>query len=236
MHLFHLVAGSMALFALHAQAMPLSFNQGQALFSYVGGYVKDVFVSLTCPIHDSVSIMDDVSAGELDLIETLAGEEYWFRWEHPDAARSTDILQLDKGKGGKKKDYDDQAYKWISTDHTNPQQTKKGRVPTIHVLPAGTRDALRSAAHRFEDTSKAKQAVDFVTKDHEPGAIGINGIKKTGGKTALDDFRNKVIRTVIKETFTKGGKQTVKHTTIHKGATKPSSGASNEDRERLKGF
>jgi hypothetical protein len=78
------------------------------------------------------------------------------------------------------------------------------RVAAVHVLPAGTRAAVLAAAKKFEVTSVAKEAADFVTKDNEPGDVGINGVQKdANGQTALDTFRDKVIRTVVKTTSAK---------------------------------
>ena len=82
-----------------------------------------------------------------------------------------------------------------------------GRVPTVYVLPAGTRAAMVAAAKDFEVERDAKRAANFVVKDNEPGDVGINGVADSG--KALTDFRAKVIRTVVKQTSSKaGGKAT----------------------------
>ncbi|KAI0066260.1 hypothetical protein BV25DRAFT_1525168 [Artomyces pyxidatus] len=240
MRLISLVSGAVALVALHAQAAPLSSSEGQGLLNYVGGYVQDVSVYMTCPGHDSVSgtddasVMDEISFDELESLDAVNGEEYWFRFENSETATSGDILQLPERN--ETKAYEEHAYKWISHDHTTvTEKSKHRRVPCLHVLPAGTRAALLKIAHRFEETRVAKRAVNCVTKDHEHGVIGINGIlKDTLGRTALHIFRSKVVRTVVKETVTKAGVKKTKHTTITK--RKVSKTTLREDQERLERF
>jgi len=138
------------------------------------------------------------------------GEELWFRYDDPSVKTSgKNALQLAARNSGK--DFDDQAYKWISTDISKVTRGKiPKRVPTMYVLPAGTRASVLGAAQDFETTSAAKKRVDFVTKANEPGDIGIQGITpSTSGTRPLDTFRDKVIRVVTKSTSAKaGGKAT----------------------------
>ncbi|KAI0261867.1 hypothetical protein BC834DRAFT_972440 [Gloeopeniophorella convolvens] len=192
------------------------------------------------PICTSYSLADasDISSRNFQDIEARGNEEFFFRYETPDVLNSTSILQLPprvSTKGNPAENFDDQAYKWISTDASKVQRGKiPGRVPTIYVLPAGTRAAIAAATKDFETTSTAQQATDFVTKDNEPGDVGIQGVQAgADGKTPLDNFRAKVIRTVVKQTSTKaGGKSTF--TTIKGG--KSQNIASKGDQEVLSGF
>ncbi|TFY75515.1 hypothetical protein EWM64_g8498 [Hericium alpestre] len=89
-------------------------------------------------------------------------------------------------------------------------------------MPAGTAKSLLGKAQKFETTSAAKKSADFVTKDNEPGDLGINGVAKSAdGTLPLDQVRNKVIRTVVK-TSAKGSQQfvTIKNGKASKTAAK----------------
>lgn len=77
------------------------------------------------------------------------------------------------------------------------------KVPTVYVLPKGTRAAILAQAKDFYRTRNAKQAAQFVTKSNEPGDVGINHVAKNGDVTALDEFRSNIIRTVVKVTSSK---------------------------------
>lgn len=186
----------------------------------------------SCPLYIAADAID-ISSRELEELEKRVGEEFWFRFDDPSLANGGAILQL--ASRASPKDFDDQAYKWISTDASKVTRgSVPKRVATIYVLPAGTRKEVQAAAKKFEQTSAAKEATDFVTKDNEPGDVGINGVKKgTDGKTALDTFRDKVIRTVVKTTSTKG-KGKASFTTITKG--KKSNTASKADQAALSKF
>lgn len=84
------------------------------------------------------------------------------------------------------------------------------RVPTMYVLPAGTRDKILGAAQPFETTSTSKHRADFVVKENERGDVGIQGVSRdASGTLPLDTFRNEVMRVVTKSTSNKaGGKAT----------------------------
>ncbi|KAI0262001.1 hypothetical protein BC834DRAFT_972397 [Gloeopeniophorella convolvens] len=175
----------------------------------------------------------DISSRSFQDIEARGKEEFFFRYETPDVLTSTNILQL--ASRASPKNFDDQAYKWISTDSSKVTRGKiSGRVPTIYVLPAGTRASILGAAKDFETTSTAQQATDFVTKDNEPNDIGVQGVQAgADGKTPLDNFRAKVIRTVVKQTSTKAGGKTT-FTTIKGG--KSQNTATKDDQKVLSGF
>lgn len=86
-------------------------------------------------------------------------------------------------------------------------------MPTVYVLKAGTRAEKLALAKKFEETSAASQRADFVTKDNEPGDLGIQGVSVdptvANAVLPLDAFRNSVLRTVSKKTSAKaGGKAT----------------------------
>jgi len=187
----------------------------------------------SCPLYASADAID-ISERDFAELGKRAKEEYWFRFEDPGVVNAGDnILQL--ATRSSTKAFDDQAYKWISTDVSKVTRGKiANRVATVYVLPAGTRQATLAAAKKFEETSAAQEAVDFVTKDNEPGDVGINGVQAdAGGALPLDTFRNKVIRTVVKTVSAKaGGKATF--TTITKG--KKSNGASKDDQKALLPF
>ncbi|KAI0049927.1 hypothetical protein FA95DRAFT_758825 [Auriscalpium vulgare] len=177
-----------------------------------------------CPTYNEADAAD-ISARNLEM-EKRAGEEFWFRFEDPSIITSGSILQL----AAHAKNFDDQAYKWISNDISKVTRAGiKGRVPTMYVLPAGTRAQVVAAAQKFEETSEAQKPADFVTKDNEPNDIGINGVAQNAdGVLPLDDFRSKVIRTVVLQKSTKAkGKTTF--TTITKG--KSATGASQADQK-----
>ncbi|KAF8532605.1 hypothetical protein JB92DRAFT_2824425 [Gautieria morchelliformis] len=76
----------------------------------------------------------------------------------------------------------------------------QGRVPVLYVLPAGTRAATLAAAQDFAVTSKAQKPADFVTKQNEPGDVGINGVISAtpNAPIPLNTFRSKVLRVVVK--------------------------------------
>jgi hypothetical protein len=177
-----------------------------------------------------VPIVADLVDVESSLVKR-AGEEFFFRFEDPSVATAgANILPLAARNGAK--NFDDQAYKFISTDAAKVTRSKiSGRVAAIYVLPAGTRAAIAKAAKDFEVERDAKRAADFVVKDNEPGDVGINGVANAG--KALNDFRAKVIRTVVKQTSAKaGGKATF--VTITKG--KASNTASQADQKVLSKF
>ncbi|KAI0066261.1 hypothetical protein BV25DRAFT_1525215 [Artomyces pyxidatus] len=110
----------------------------------------------------------------------------------------------------------------------------KDRLPTLYVLPRGTRESIDKLKQRFEDTSEAKRAAAYVTKDHEPGDIGINGVSKLAGdRIPLDVFRSQVIRTVVKKTSAKAGGK-ASYVTIKKG--KKSKTAEEDDQKALARF
>jgi len=164
--------------------------------------------SLFCPLYlDSNRAL--ISAREIEDLEKRAGEELWFRFEDSRIGKSGDIMELAARRGGK--DFDDQAYKWIST---NAATVLRGsipkRVPAIFVMPAGTRDRLLGQAQEFDDMKEQKTRVDFVKKSNEPGDLGIQGVSAgADGKIPLDTFRDSIIRVVVKESSTKaGGKPT----------------------------
>ncbi|KAI0066263.1 hypothetical protein BV25DRAFT_1821193 [Artomyces pyxidatus] len=234
------ITSSLAFVALVAQAAPLITIEEKGLLNYIEDYVQEALESSGCLAYDTeekdgvFAVQDPDNEFNIDLIETLAGEEYWFRFEDPSVVTAgNDILQLAPRPGGK--DYDDQAYKWISGDASKVSRSSmKGRVPTLYVLPGGTRAAIASAAHDFEETSAAKRAVDYVKKDHEPGDFGINGVaKNAAGKIPLDVFRAQVLRTVIKETSASAGGK-AKFTTITKGKSSPT--ATKNDQAALAEF
>lgn len=180
----------------------------------------------SCPLYLAP---DAIHLSTRDL-EARAGEEYWFRFEDPNTLKAG-ILPLAARNGGK--DFDDQAYKWISTDAGKVLRGSigKGRQPTVFVLPAGTRDSVLAAAKDFDTSRDAQEAQDFVTKDNEPGDVGINGVKPAAdGKLPLDTFRSKVIRTVtVKNNKGKLAFQTVKDGKVSNTASKP-------DQASLRGF
>ncbi|KAF8888057.1 hypothetical protein BD779DRAFT_1672467 [Infundibulicybe gibba] len=182
-----------------------------------------------CPLYTAADAVD-ISSRELAQLASRAGEEFWFRYEDPAVTNpATGILQLAQRSGAK--NFDDQAYKWISTDAAAVTRGAiKGRVPAIYVLPAGTRDEVLGAAKKFEETSAAKEAVSFVTKDNEPNDVGINGVQPENGVLPLDTFRAKVIRTVVKTVSGKGGGKAT-FTTITNG--KASKTASKSDQAVL---
>jgi hypothetical protein len=138
-------------------------------------------------------------------------------------------MELEARRGGK--DFDDQAYKWIST---NAATVLRGsiakRVPTIFVMPAGTRDRLLGQAQEFEDMKEAERRVDFVKKSNEPGDLGIQGVSAgADGEIPLDTFRDSIIRVVTKVSSKKaGGKPsfvTIKNGKISRTASKPDQAA-----------
>ncbi|TFY70128.1 hypothetical protein EVG20_g2883, partial [Dentipellis fragilis] len=180
-----------------------------------------------CPLYNKADAQD-ISQRDFELLAARANEEFWFRWEDPSIASGGGILQLAARRGSK--DFDDQAYKWISTNANAVTRSSFGkRVPTIYVLPAGTAQSLLSQAKEFEVTSAAGVPADFVVKDNEPGDIGINGIAPSAdGTLPLDQFRSKIIRTVVKSAA-KGSQQFV---TINK-AGKASKTASKTDQALL---
>ncbi|GLB44748.1 hypothetical protein LshimejAT787_1800850 [Lyophyllum shimeji] len=187
-----------------------------------------------CPLYLAADAAD-ISARDIEEYEKRAGEELWFRFEDPSVATAgKNFLQLAARSSGK--NFDDQAYKWISTDVSKVTRGNiPKRVPTLYVLPAGTRASILGAAQDFETTSTAKQRADFVTKDNEPGDVGIQGVTPdASGVLPLDAFRSKVIRVVVKSTSNKaGGKATF--TTI--GADgKASKTASKSDQAALSKF
>ncbi|KAF8888054.1 hypothetical protein BD779DRAFT_1525345 [Infundibulicybe gibba] len=164
-----------------------------------------------CPIYTGADAID-ISSRELAQLASRAGEEFWFRYEDPSVTDPENgILQLAPRPGAK--NFDDQAYKWISTNAAKIKRgSMRGRIPAIYVLPAGTH------------TSEAKEAVGFVTKDNEPGDVGINGIQPENGVLPLDAFRDKIIRTVVKTVSGKaGGKEafaTISRGKVSKTASK----------------
>lgn len=96
------------------------------------------------------------------------------------------------------------SFEGVNKSSTQPTAFS-GRVPTIYVLPSGTRDKLLKQAKNFEQTSEAKKRVDFVTKDNEPGDIGIQGVSAAaeGEQIPLDQFRALIKRIVVKVVATK---------------------------------
>lgn len=163
----------------------------------------------SCPLYTSADAAH-LSARDIQEYEKRTGEEMWFRFDDPSIAKGgKNFLQMAARAGGK--DFDDQAYKWLSTDVSKVTRDKiQNRVPTLYVVPAGTRASMLGAAQNFETTSAAKKRVDFVTKDNEPGDIGIQGVTPgSSGTIPLDTFCSKIIRVVTKSTSTKaGGKAT----------------------------
>ncbi|KAA1469130.1 hypothetical protein DENSPDRAFT_559444 [Dentipellis sp. KUC8613] len=207
-------------------------------------------VAAACPVYNKADAQD-ISQRDIELIAKRANEEFWFRWEDPSITSGGTLLQLAARKGTK--DFDDQAYKWISTNAAAVTRSAYyvcssmdtfavlnlyylrltgsfgKRVPTIYVLPAGTAQALLARAKQFEETSAAGVPADFVVKDNEPGDIGINGIAPSAdGTLPLDQFRSQIIRTVIKSA-SKGSQQFI---TINK-AGKASKTASKTDQALL---
>lgn len=166
----------------------------------------------------------EIEGTESGLVKR-AGEEFFFRFEDPAVLKAgVNILPLATRQGSK--DFDDQAYKFISTNAATADRTPiPKRLATIYVLPAGTRAAIAAAAKDFETEKTAKRATDFVTKTNEPGDVGINGVAN-GGK-ALSDFRAKVIRTVIKQTSASAGGK-VSFVTITKGKTSKTATAADQ--------
>ncbi|KAI0066239.1 hypothetical protein BV25DRAFT_1897724 [Artomyces pyxidatus] len=233
MRLTSLISTSLALVAFLVQAAPLPSNEERGLLSTIEGDVEQVLGSASCPAYAAADAVD-ISSRDIELLEKRAKEEFWFRFEQPSVLTAgNNILQLTPRAGTK--DFDDQAYKWISSDASKVTRgSLKGSVPVIYVLPAGTRDTINAAAKKFEETSAAQEATDFVTKDNEPGDIGINGIAKNAADVLpLDDFRSKIIRTVIKQTSAKAGGKTT-FTTITKG--KASNTATKSDQKVLSPF
>ena len=92
-------------------------------------------------------------------------------------------------------------------DASKVTRVSSTRAATVYVLPKGTREAVLAQAKDFYKTRNAKEASEFVTKSNEPGDVGINRVANSGDGTALDDFRNKVIRTVVKITSPKAKDQ-----------------------------
>ncbi|KAI0041710.1 hypothetical protein FA95DRAFT_668106 [Auriscalpium vulgare] len=222
-----ILSSALLLIAGLVSAIPVPRNERGLL----GTVEDDVENALDiCPNYNAADVAD-LSAREFELMEKRAGEEFWFRFEDPSVTSGT-ILQLKPHA----KNFDDQAYKWISNDISKVTRGSiKGRVATMFVLPAGTRAQIVGAAQKFEVTSEAQKAADFVTKDNEPNDIGINGVaNNAAGVLPLDDFRSKVIRTVVKQTSAKAkGKATF--TTITKGQS-PSSTASKSDQKAMAAF
>jgi len=193
-----------------------------------------LFTQSTCAAPVPNEATTDVYVRDTDnIIVTRAGkDEYFFRFETPEVETAgNNILGLAPRAGAK--DFDDQAYKFISTDAAKVTRSKiqKGRVPVVYVLPAGTRAAIKAKTKDFEKERDAKRAADFVEKDNEPGDVGINGVANAG--KALTDFRAKVLRTVVKKVSAKaGGKATF--VTITKG--KASNTATKDDQAALAKF
>ncbi|KAA1469103.1 hypothetical protein DENSPDRAFT_834640 [Dentipellis sp. KUC8613] len=124
-------------------------------------------------------------------------EEYWFRYEASDVTSKTTILELATRPG--QKDYDDQAYKWISTDASKVDRPRSGRIPAIYVLNSGSRARILGAAKDFDTQVGKKEATEYVKKVNEHDDVGIQGVAKlTGGKTTLEVFRGSVKRSVFK--------------------------------------
>ncbi|GLB45001.1 hypothetical protein LshimejAT787_1900790 [Lyophyllum shimeji] len=188
----------------------------------------------SCPLYTAADAAH-LSARDIREYEKRVGEELWFRFDDPSVASGgKNFLPPTKAKGGK--DFDDQAYKWLSTDISKVERGKiPKRNPTMYVLPAGTRDSIFAAAQDFETTSSSKQRADFVFKDNERGDVGIQAVSPGASSAVpLDTFRDQVIRVVTKSTSDKaGGKATF--TTI--GADgKTTKGASKSDQAALSGF
>ncbi|KAI0059764.1 hypothetical protein BV25DRAFT_1840180 [Artomyces pyxidatus] len=234
MRVSSLVAGCLPFVALIAQAAPLLTIDETDLLSYIKGYVQSTLEFTACPAYEiedrdvfSVQDPDDIYS---NTVETFAGDEYWFRFEDPSIVNAgNNILPLATRPGAK--DYDDQAYKWISNDASKVTRNAQGRWATLYVLPSGTRADVTKKAEKFEVTSEAKRAAQYVTKDHEPGDNGVNGVAKFNNVIPLDDFRSKVKRTVILRRLA-GGK--FGYTTITKG--KRSDTATKDDQKALERF
>jgi len=189
-------------------------------------------VPLSCPLYTAADRID-ISSRDLVEFERRANEEFWFRFDDPAITKGAQVLALAPRNSAK--DFDDQAYKWISTDVSKVQRASiKGRLATLYVLPGGTRQGLLAQAKDFDESKAAKKREDFVTKDNEPGDVGIQGVTPgPDGKLPLDVLRDQVIRVVVKQTSAKaGGKPTF--TTITKG--KISNGATKADQAALNNF
>ncbi|KAA1469111.1 hypothetical protein DENSPDRAFT_834653 [Dentipellis sp. KUC8613] len=134
----------------------------------------------------------------VDGLEARApGEEYWFRYEAADVTSKPIILELAPRQGTK--NYDDQAYKWITTDASKVDRPRSGRIPAVYVLRAGTRARILGAAKDFNVESGAQRAAEYVTKVNEHDDVGIQGIAAlTGGQITLAVFRGEVRRSVFK--------------------------------------
>ncbi|TFY54457.1 hypothetical protein EVG20_g9696 [Dentipellis fragilis] len=134
----------------------------------------------------------------VDGIEARApSEEYWFRYEAADVTTKATILELAARPG--QKDYDDQAYKWISTDASKVDRPRSGKIPAIYVLRAGTRARILQAAKDFDTQVAKQQATEYVQKVNKHDDVGIQGIARlTAGQATLEAFRGEVRRSVFK--------------------------------------
>ncbi|KAH8835018.1 hypothetical protein DL96DRAFT_1572563, partial [Flagelloscypha sp. PMI_526] len=153
----------------------------------------------SCALYTASDLIH-LSTRDMEELERRAGEEYWFRFEDPSITTGANILSLAARAGGK--DFDDQAYKWISMDASKVQRGSiRGRLPTLYVMPSGTRARVQAAAQDFEESRDASTAQDFVTKDNEPGDVGIQGVRAAAdGKIPLDTFRDQILRVVTVQT------------------------------------
>ncbi|TFY54456.1 hypothetical protein EVG20_g9695 [Dentipellis fragilis] len=169
--------------SLSLAAMLVAARPGPVLISQATELAFDAFTNDTAG-----SLLEDVEVN---------AEEYWFRYEASDVTSKTTILELATRPG--QKDYDDQAYKWISTDASKVDRPRSGRIPAIYVLKSGTRAKVVGAAKDFDTQVAKKEATEYVQKVNEHDDVGIQGVAKlTGGKTTLEAFRGDVMRSVFK--------------------------------------